>query len=186
MLAVLGEAGSGPCAERIGAAAGLRQGISGHLLPGGDLRQPAGLLFRRAEEDDRQRADAGVRPEGGRPCAVAGLRFGHQHGGDLVESQASVLLGDVHAQQAQVAGLGEQLAQERVVLLLQPIDQRHHFASHELVAGAEELPLLSGEFFRRDERPGRDRLEEERAAVGSHVLGGNWKILDLLGHENLL
>jgi len=97
VLAVRGEPGDGLRAQRVGSAARLGQGVSGHLAAAGQVREVLRLLLRGAEEHDRQRPDPGVGAEGRRPRAVGALRLRHQHRGGLVEPEPAQRLGHVHA-----------------------------------------------------------------------------------------
>src|SRR5205807_3653797 len=110
----------------------------------------------------------------------ARLRFPDEHRSSLVQAQAAQLLGNVDAQKAQLSGLGQQLAQERVVFLLDPVRDREDLPVHEVEAGGEELALLLAETLRSHERRGPDRREEEVPAA--RLLSSLGKVLDLLRH----
>ena len=83
--AVLAQARDGLRAQRVRTAPRLGKRVRRYLAAGGQVGEVLRLLLRGPEEGDGQGADADVGAEGGCPRAVAGLRFGHEHGGGLVE-----------------------------------------------------------------------------------------------------
>ena len=121
-----------------------------------------------------------MRAERRRPGAVARLRFGDEHRGCLVEPEAAQLFRNIDAQEAQFAGLREQLLEKRIVLLLQPSRGREDLLGDELGTRREELPLLVREPLRRHERGGTHGREEEISTA--RVLRRLGKVLDLLRH----
>ena len=56
---------------------------------------------------------------------------------------------------------GDQIAQDLVVVVREPLPLLDDFAARELDRGTEELPLLGRELLGRDEAPRTDRLEEK-------------------------
>ena len=63
---------------------------------------------------------------------------------DLVELDAAVGFGHVDAQQAQLAASAQQRPGEVPVLLLEPLDGRHHLARGELLGRLRDEPVLVG------------------------------------------
>ena len=136
-----------------------------------------------AEADDRQRADAHVRAEGHRPRAQRSPsppRPACER--RLVQREPAVLLGDVEPEQAQLARLAQQLAQQRVVLLLDPLGVRDHPLLGEPVRGLEEGSLLVGEVLRSADRLGPDGGQKEPASGGKD---GNIQVFCGVGHGQL-
>ena len=126
----------------------LRERVGADPLAGHELGQVLLLLLGRAEVDDGQRADAGVAHVGDGEAAVARRRLRGDAAGDLVEAHAAVLLGDLDAQQAQLARLREQLARGLVLEGQDLRDARDHLVLHERGRRLADHALLFAEIAR--------------------------------------
>ena len=58
------------------------------------------------------------------------------------------------------------VARERPVLLLEPVGGRHHLVRDELLGRPGDQPVLVGELFGREDRVGRNVLDEPGCAAG--------------------
>src|SRR4029453_12499149 len=102
--AVRREPRRGPCRQRIGARVRLGQRVSADQLAAGEPGQILRLLLRRAEVDNRQGANRGVRAERSAERRVEGERLADVSGADLVETQAAVVWRNLEARQVEIGG----------------------------------------------------------------------------------
>ena len=171
-LPVVGEHGPRACAQRVGAAGGLRKRVGADELAAGQLGQVLLLLLRRAVPDDRQRPDADVRGEDDGEAALLGDVVGDDGGGDLVHLQAAVLLGNVDGGKAKLGGLLEEAASDGKVLGLDLIGDGNDLVGGKLGRGLGDLALLFGEVFREEAVLRRGVGDEEGAAGKNSLVGG--------------
>src|SRR5439155_20365162 len=105
-------------------------------------------------------ADAGVRADGDCPGAVPAPRLGDEHRRRLVGAEPAVLLGDVDGEEAELAGLAEELRHEARLLRFDPLRAGDDLVLRELERAPVELALLVGETLRDEEPASTDRLEQ--------------------------
>ena len=132
MFSVRRKRGLGAHAERVGAGAGLAQGVGCHPLAGREFGQVLSLLRFRAEINQRLRADAGVGAHGHAESAQARELFRHADAADLAQAQAAISLRHFHAEQAQFARLAKDLLRPTLLLMLQRLEVGEHLFFHEL------------------------------------------------------
>ena len=83
----------------------------------------------------------------------------------LVEADAAVDLGDVDAEQTEIAAAAHQFARERPVLLFEPIELWHHLVVDELPRRLADQAMFLGQAFRREDGVGVRRFEQPCAAA---------------------
>src|SRR5204862_4458843 len=98
--------------QRIRGRRSFAQAIGPDPLGGYELGDVSDLLALRAEASDGKDADARLSAQGRRPGAVARHLLGNDDGGDLVELEPSVLLGNVGAAEANLCRFLQKLAQQ--------------------------------------------------------------------------
>ncbi len=111
-------------------------------LAADDARQVLLLLRRRAEAEDRNDRQAGLRAERRREARrlADGLADDDRRG--LVRSDAADVFRYVDADQAERAGAGDQVAGDLPVLLLEFGQRRRHFVGDELRRGLRDQPMF--------------------------------------------
>ncbi len=138
-------------AERIRARARLAQRIGADDLAAHEAGQVALLLFLGAEAEERGNREAGLRAERRREGRRLSNRLADDDRRDLVELDATVRLGHVRAEEAEVAGTADECAGERPVLLLELVEDRQHLARDELLGRLpDQLVLVAQPLGRED------------------------------------
>jgi hypothetical protein len=135
------------------------------------------LLLFRAEINNRQRADAGVRAVGDRKAAVNRNLFGEHRGGNLVETCAAVFFRRAAAHQAKLRGLAHKFRHQPRLLVLQVLRQRQHFLDHKLFRGLPDQLLIVRKVCRSKNVRGSGRFQQKAAALGcgfDQNGGGHW------------
>src|SRR5208282_2552444 len=147
VLAVRGKHGTGAAIEGVGAGSRFRQSVRADNFSRSQPRQIFLLLFFGAEINDRQQANAAVgAPSGGKP-GVLGNIVGDNGGGDFVHFKAAVSLGNLNSAKAEVAGLFQQSARNRVILVFDLFRLRQNFIDRKLFGRLPDHLLLLGEIF---------------------------------------
>ena len=123
-VGLLRRAGLG--AERVRTGAGLAQAVRAHELAGCQLRQVLLLLLLGSKEHQRQRTEIGLCAECRSERGGARHLLAHDHRGHFVEAEAAIRLGDVGAEQPELAAPLQQLARERPLFLLETIELGQH------------------------------------------------------------
>ena len=170
-VAAVGQAGGRRAhGAGVGPGAGLGERVRPDRGAGREAGQVAGALLLGAEEDERQGADARVGEVGHRERVGGRQRLADDHRGDGVEPRAAVGLRHLDAHVAVGAQPREQLAVGRVVLALHRVRRGGDLGRHELAHGLADRPVLLAQALGGEDRLGRRRGDEERAA-GRHRLG---------------
>ncbi len=156
--------GAGADAHRIGPRCRLGEAVGADTGAIGQARQVALLLRIGAEEDDRQRADPGVRRVRHGEGAGGRDRLVDDQAADAVQASTTVLLGNIDAEEAIGPELLEERPVRRVVLALDLVASGRNLlvdeGRHRLTDGA----VLVGELLRREDRSRLDRPDHEAAA----------------------
>ena len=175
VLAVLAEHRLGAAAaHRVGTGARLSEAVGRDFFAHGQVGQVLFFLLLVAVVDDRQGADTGVGALGhGKGTGLADF-LGHAGGGYLVQSQASELLGNVGAQQAQLAGLSHELFHQLVVFFLDLIAHRVDLAGNEISRGGKDHLVLVGKLLGHESRFEVGGAKQKTAALGNLFVSHDW------------
>ena len=95
---------------------------------------------------------------------MAGQLLRHDQRRDLVEVDAAIGLGDVGAQQAELAAFPDQLALQLPVFLLEPLVGRHYLAGDELRCRLPNEPMLLGDLLGGHHRRRGGLFDQPRTA----------------------
>src|SRR4029077_809565 len=100
------------------------------------------------------------RSEGRRPRHA----LADDHRRDLVELYAAIRFWRVNTKQAERAGATNEIARQPPVFLLELIQGRQHFVTHEITDGLRDEPVFVAQLFRREDTRGVGWLQEPLAA----------------------
>ena len=151
VLAVGRKHGAGAAVHRVGAAGAFRKRVGADHFGRSQLGQIFLLLLLGAEEDDRQRADAGVSAHRHHEAAALGHVVGDDGRRDFVHLRAAVLGRHVGVGQAHLAGLLQQLASDGPVLVLDFFDLRQDFVDRELLRQLRDHLVIFVKVFRSED-----------------------------------
>ena len=169
MAAVFGRRRGGARGERVRSRLRLGERVGADHRAARELGQIARLLLRRAEVDERQRADRRVRAERSAERRVDRDLLADVRRADQIEPEPAVRGRNLEPQQIEVARFLQQLPREIPVVLVEAIDDRQHFLLHELGGRPSEQPLLLGEILADEHFVGRGGGSEELSARGGRV-----------------
>ena len=169
MAAVFGRRRGGARGERVRSRLRLGERVGADHRAARELGQIARLLLRRAEVDERQRADRRVRAERSAERRVHGDLLADIRRADQVEAEAAVGRRNLESQQIEIARLLHQPAGELPIVVVEALDDRQHFLLHELGGRPSEQPLFLGEILADEHFVGRGGGSEELSARGGRV-----------------
>ena len=147
MRAVRREVGAGLGGQGVGPGLRFAEAIGADDFGARKLRQI--LLFLRfgAEEQKRQRADAGVRAVPSAERSVAGELFGDDHVGGQIHFHAAVAFGRQDGFESERRGFAQQRDRGIEIAVLHFLHMRRDFFIEELARGAGDGVVLFGEIF---------------------------------------
>ena len=148
VLAVRSQVSAGLGGQGVGAGLGFAQAVGGQQLTGGQLGEILFLLRFSAEINNGERANAGLRSEGGSEAAIAGNLFRNDGGGNLVQAQPLVGFGNLSSQQAQLARLAQQRLGQALLVLFEFFRLGQDLVGDKLPGRLTDLALLVAELFR--------------------------------------
>ena len=130
-----------------------------------ELRQILFLLRFRAKVNNRQGADAGVRPVRYRKAAVDRKFFRKDRGGNLVQACAAEFFRYASAHQANFAALFHQLRHQPGLLILQILDDREDFLEDKFFRRLPDQFLVVGQISRREYIARLRRFQEKASSL---------------------
>ena len=151
MPAVRRQPRGGLCRQRVRAGVRLGERVGADQVGAGQPGQILRLLLRRAEIDDRQSSDRGVRPQRPGKRGIDRDVFADIRGADLVEAESAIGGGNLEAKQVEIRGLLQQLARLDPVVCVEARLVGQHLVPHELGGGLAEQALFVGQVFAREQ-----------------------------------
>src|SRR5437667_24741 len=130
-----------------------------------ELRQILFLLRFRAKVNDRQGADAGVRPVRYRKAAVDRKFFRKDRGGNFVQACAAEFFRYASAHQADFAALFHQLRHQPGLLILQILDEWEDFFEDKFFRRLPDQFLVVGQISRREYIARLRRFQEKASSL---------------------
>ncbi len=154
VLAIGREDGAGSAIQSVRSGSGFRQGVGANRFSGGQFGEILFLLLHGAEINDGQHADAAVGAPGGGKSGVLGHVVGDDGGGDFVHFEAAVGLGNLDSTEAEVTGLFQQIARDRIIFVFDFFGLGQNLVDGKLFGRLADHPLLLGEIFGREDFAG--------------------------------
>ncbi len=164
MFAVRRKHGAGAAIERVGARRRFRQRVRANDFSRCQSRQVFFLLLFGAEVNDGQHSNAAVRAPCGGKTGVLGDVIGDDGGSDFVHLETAVGLGNLDAAEAEVAGLFQQIAGNRVILMLDLLGLGQNFVDGKFFGRLPDHLVLLGKIFRGEYIGSLPLFEQEAAA----------------------
>ena len=151
--------------QRIGACLRLTQAVGGDHFTARQLGQVLLLLLFGAEQQQRQRADAGVRAVPRRIRPVARHAFRHHHHRRQVHLHAAEFLGNHHSRQPKLGRLLENFCGHGVLLVLNLFQVRRNLFCEELLGGFRDRAMLRRKILGRENLFRRAGFDQKRPAL---------------------
>ncbi len=137
----------GAAVQRVRAAGAFRQRVGANDFAGRQFRQVFLFLRFRAEEDERQRPDAGVCAHGDDEAAALGHVIGNDGGRDLVHVRAAILRRNVSVGQAHFGGLLQQVDRDLPFLVLDLLHGGEEFVDRKFIREFRDHLVVFGKVF---------------------------------------
>ncbi len=169
--AIRRKVGAGFGGEGIGPGLRLAEAIGADDFGARELRQVLFFLRVGAEEQERQRGDAGVRAVPSAEGAVAGELLGDHHVGGEIHLHAAVFFGREDGFESESRGFAQKRNGNVEIAMLHFFDVRRDLFIEEFARRAGDGVVLFGEIFGREDGAGRLIFYEEGTADDLHNSG---------------